>query len=123
MAGPGNDKGPESLSDEARLARLSTALEGRRAEQSAVVQPKASPGTGDSGGAMARGMRVTSELVGGVLMGGFIGWQLDAWLGTRPWLSILCFLLGMVGGFWNVVRAAGAGPAGGRDDTPKGPGA
>jgi ATP synthase protein I len=76
---------------------------------------------------MAKGMRATSELVGGVLVGGFIGWQLDRWLGTKPWLLILFFLLGVGAGFWNVMRGAfaptGGAPPGDGDNKSPGAGA
>ena len=57
--------------------------------------------------AMARGLRLSSELVAGVLVGGGIGWLLDKWLGISPWGLILFLLLGFTAGVLNVMRAAG----------------
>jgi len=33
-------------------------------------------------------MRILSDLFGLPLGGGIIGWLLDGWLGTRPWLML-----------------------------------
>ena len=56
---------------------------------------------------MARGLRLSSELVAGVLVGGLIGWLLDRWLGISPWALIVFLLLGFAAGVLNVMRSAG----------------
>jgi ATP synthase protein I len=58
------------------------------------------------GNAMAKGLKISAELIGGVVVGGGIGWLLDRWLGTVPWLFILFFLLGSAAGILNIVRQA-----------------
>jgi ATP synthase protein I len=58
------------------------------------------------GTAMAKAMRLSTELIGGIVVGGAIGYFLDKWLGTFPWLFILMFLLGSAAGIMNVVRTA-----------------
>lgn len=50
-------------------------------------------------------LRIGTELVAGVAVGGFIGWLLDQWLGTR-WLLFVFLGLGIAAGFTNVFRAA-----------------
>jgi ATP synthase protein I len=57
------------------------------------------------GRGMAYGLRMAAELVSSVLVGGLIGWGLDRWLGSRPWLFLLFFLLGFAAGVLNVLRA------------------
>jgi ATP synthase protein I len=57
------------------------------------------------GRGMAYGMRMAAELVAAVLVGGAIGYALDRWLGSTPWLFLMFFLLGFVAGVINVVRA------------------
>jgi ATP synthase protein I len=57
--------------------------------------------------AMARGFRLSTELVAGVLIGAGIGWVLDKWLGITPWGMIVFLLLGFAAGVLNVMRAAG----------------
>jgi ATP synthase protein I len=39
-----------------------------------------------------------------IAVGLFIGYQLDKLLGTRPWLLILFFLLGIASGFYSLIR-------------------
>ena len=58
----------------------------------------------------ARGFRLSSELVAGVLGGALIGWALDRALGMSPWGLIVFLLLGFVAGVVNVIRAAGVAP-------------
>jgi len=33
-----------------------------------------------------------------------VGWLLDRWLGTRPWLMVVGLVLGAVAGFYEFVR-------------------
>lgn len=66
-----------------------------------------SPSAAGRGEAMGRGMRMATELIGGVIAGGAIGWFLDQWLGTKPWLFIVFFLLGTAAGMLNLIRQAG----------------
>jgi len=56
--------------------------------------------------AMSRAFRLVSELVVGLVVGGFIGWYLDQWLGTAPYLLLVFFALGVAAGVLNVMRAA-----------------
>ncbi len=65
-----------------------------------------------SASAMARGFRLSSELVAGVLVGAVIGWGIDRLLSTSPWGLIVFFLLGFVAGVINVMRAAGVASRG-----------
>jgi ATP synthase protein I len=60
--------------------------------------------------AFGRGFRLSSEMVGGVLVGAGLGWLLDRWLGTSPWGLIVFLLLGFAAGILNVMRAAGVAP-------------
>ena len=56
---------------------------------------------------MARGFRLSTELVAGVLVGAGIGWLIDRWVGTTPLAMIVFLLLGFAAGVLNVMRAAG----------------
>ena len=65
-------------------------------------------------GGMALAGRVTTELVAGVVVGAFIGWALDSWLGTTPTLMVVFFFIGSAAGMMNVWRAlTGRGMAAG----------
>ena len=50
------------------------------------------------GAAESRGWAIGIEFVGAVLVGALIGFFLDRWLGTSPWLMILFLLLGFGAG-------------------------
>eukprot|EP01036_Dinobryon_divergens_P039852 gene39852-52601_t len=76
-------------------------------------------GTGRSSGPAARGaggeklgvgMRIAVELVAGVVAGAFLGLMADRWLGTKPWLLIVGFVLGCGAAFVNVYRSNVASP-------------
>ena len=51
-------------------------------------------------------MRAAAEMIGGVIVGGVLGWYLDQWLGTKPWLFIVFFLLGSGAGMLNIIKSA-----------------
>jgi len=57
-----------------------------------------------AGSALAQGFRFAVEIVGGAFVGGLIGWQLDRWLGSKPWFSLVFLLLGLAAGFMNLMR-------------------
>jgi ATP synthase protein I len=57
--------------------------------------------------AIARGFRLSAELVAGVIVGAGLGWLIDRGLGTTPLGMIVFLLLGFAAGVLNVMRAAG----------------
>ena len=50
--------------------------------------------------------KMSTELVSAVLVGTIIGFILDTWFDTKPWLIIIFFFVGVVAGITNVVRSA-----------------
>jgi ATP synthase protein I len=48
--------------------------------------------------------RLLVEMLAGVLVGGGLGWLLDQWLGTRPWLLVAMIVLGLAAGMMNALR-------------------
>lgn len=46
------------------------------------------------------------SLFAAVVAGLIIGWFLDRWLGTRPWLLVLGIVLGAAAGLFEFIRAA-----------------
>src|SRR5262245_54805243 len=99
----------------ARLQRLNEGL-GQARDQAHDAPGHSSDGSGaqraTTASGYARGFRLSSELVAGVLVGAGIGWLLDRWLGVSPWGLIVFLLLGFAAGVLNVMRSAGliAGP-------------
>jgi ATP synthase protein I len=55
---------------------------------------------------MSRGLRLGSEFVAAILVGAGIGYLLDLWLKTSPWLMLVMLLVGFAAGVLNVVRSA-----------------
>lgn len=53
---------------------------------------------------MAYGLRMATELVAAIIVGGLIGYALDQWLQTTPWLFLLFFAIGFAAGVRNVWR-------------------
>ncbi|MDH5772439.1 MAG: AtpZ/AtpI family protein [Rhodospirillaceae bacterium] len=56
---------------------------------------------------MAQAFRVGAELISALIVGVGIGWALDQWLGTKPWLMLVFFFLGAGAGILNVYRSTG----------------
>lgn len=44
------------------------------------------------------------SLFASVLSGLIVGWLLDRWLGTKPWLLVTGLILGSAAGFYQFVR-------------------
>lgn len=70
--------------------------------------PPPDPDVAGRGRAMGQALRLATEFVAGVVVGGFIGWALDRWLETTPLLMVVFLLLGAAAGILNVIRTAKA---------------
>ena len=58
------------------------------------------------GSFMGSAFRLGTELVAAVVVGTIIGFILDTWFGTKPWLIIIFFFLGSAAGMLNVIKTA-----------------
>ena len=58
------------------------------------------------GSFMGNAFKLGTELVASVAVGTIIGFILDNWFDTKPWLIIIFFFLGAAAGMLNVIRAA-----------------
>ena len=58
------------------------------------------------GSFMGNAFKLGTELVAAVLVGTIIGFILDTWFDTKPWLIIIFFFLGAAAGILSVIRAA-----------------
>ena len=55
---------------------------------------------------MGGAFKLSTELVSAVVVGTIIGFILDSWFDTKPWLIIIFFFLGSAAGMLNVIRTA-----------------
>ena len=58
------------------------------------------------GSFMGSAFKLGTELVAAVAVGTIIGFILDSWFDTKPWLIIIFFFLGTAAGILNVFRTA-----------------
>jgi ATP synthase protein I len=108
----GNGNRGKPSSEEAALSARLGSLDHRLSE----IRDSRKIGTDQTGNedtaqarasAMAIGLRLSSELVAGVLVGAALGWGFDRLLSTSPWGLIVFLLLGFTAGVINVMRSAG----------------
>ena len=50
--------------------------------------------------------KMSTEMVAAVVVGTIIGFILDNWFGTKPWLILIFFFIGVAAGILNVVKSA-----------------
>ena len=58
------------------------------------------------GSFMGNAFKLGTELVAAVVVGTIIGFILDSWFDTKPWLIITFFFLGAAAGMLNVIKTA-----------------
>ena len=99
---------------DAKLARLQSARKERDREPEGKGGPRADWG---------RGLQAGIEIIAGIAGGSLLGWALDHWLGTGPFLLIGGFMLGAAAGMLNAFRAMRRylGESGDRTDGPPPP--
>ena len=50
--------------------------------------------------------KMSTEMVAAVVVGTIIGFILDNWFGTKPWLILIFFFVGVIAGIVNVFKSA-----------------
>ncbi|MGH6864794.1 MAG: AtpZ/AtpI family protein [Methyloceanibacter sp.] len=106
MAGADKESGhSQSGRDNRNIRQRLDALEGKLAATRGRQEPAPEPDAA-RGKSMGQALRLATEMVAGVAVGGFIGWALDSWLGTAPFLMVAFLILGATAGIMNVVRTA-----------------
>ena len=85
------------MEDDQKLKDMQAQIDALRKE----TQPKPAKVTEDATN-MSVGMRAGTELVGAIGGSALIGYGLDKWLGTKPWIMIVMLILGVGAGFLNV---------------------
>lgn len=92
--------------EDARLTSLDERL--RQAQHDEAIR------TGEQGKPVDENYRlgnlVLSYLIGGPLGGALIGWLLDSWLGTSPWLLLVMMFLGIAAAFRSIIRISSGRP-------------
>ena len=58
------------------------------------------------GSFMGNAFKLGTELVAAVTVGTIIGFILDSWFDTKPWLLVIFFFLGAAAGMLNIIRVA-----------------
>ncbi|ALK10446.1 AtpZ/AtpI family protein [Blastochloris viridis] len=100
----GDGKRPSEAELAARLERLGRKIDLLKGKE--APEPTNGERPADSG-IYGRATRLSSEFVGGILVGGGLGWLTDYFLGTSPLGMIVFVLLGFAAGVVNVIRGAG----------------
>jgi ATP synthase protein I len=103
------DRDKQDTNEAALSARLQRLDEGLGHARHRARRPSEASGADRQATASgyARGFRLSSELVAGVLVGAGLGWLIDRWFGVSPWGLIVFLLLGFAAGVLNVMRSAG----------------
>ena len=55
---------------------------------------------------LGQAFKLSTELVSAVVVGTIIGFILDKSFGTKPWLIIIFFFVGVIAGIMNVIKSA-----------------
>ena len=55
---------------------------------------------------LGHAFKMSTELVASVAVGTIIGFILDKTFGTKPWLILIFFFIGVIAGITNVIRSA-----------------
>ena len=55
---------------------------------------------------LGKALKISTELVAAVVVGSTIGFILDNWFDTKPWLIIIFFFIGVAAGILNVIKSA-----------------
>ena len=102
------DELPDEAALSARLGSLDKRLSNVRGNRKTGTDQQGGQGEDSAAraSAMAQGLRLSSELIAGVVVGAAIGWGFDKLLSTSPFGLIVFFLLGFVAGVVSVVRSS-----------------
>jgi ATP synthase protein I len=107
MAGADNKSGREHSGRDAESIRQRLDSLGQQLAEAKARRVAAPQVEGEArGAAFGKALRLSTELVAGVAVGGFIGWALDRLFGLAPFLMVVFLILGAAAGIINVVRAA-----------------
>lgn len=95
-----NEPGQDPIGEDPRVASLKKRIE--RVEQAERIRTGERDEQADANTRL--GNRVLAELIGGIAGGALVGWVLDRFLGTQPWLLLVFLFLGIIVAFRNIYR-------------------
>ncbi len=55
---------------------------------------------------LGKALKLSTEMVAAVFVGSIIGFILDNWFDSKPWLTVIFFFVGAAAGILNVIRSA-----------------
>ena len=87
------------MSQDKFKTRLKIAKDRSKSKLNKNIRDKNSPNLGQA-------FKLSTELVSAVVVGTIIGFILDKWFGTKPWLILIFFFVGVVAGIMNVIKSA-----------------
>tara|TARA_B100000965_G_scaffold391898_1_gene400786 strand:- start:354 stop:632 length:279 start_codon:yes stop_codon:yes gene_type:complete len=70
------------------------------------ISSRKSSKNGESSSGIGVAFKMSTELVSAVAVGTIIGFILDNWFGTKPWLILIFFFVGVIAGIMNVIKSA-----------------
>ncbi|WP_062113485.1 AtpZ/AtpI family protein [Aureimonas sp. AU40] len=95
---------PRSEADlEADRRKLKERIDRLKAATAEPVVPEGGQGSMQG---MAQGLKIASEFIAGIMVGGAIGYGIDRLFGVSPFGLIVFLMLGFAAGVLNVVRSA-----------------
>ena len=84
------------------LKEISTRLEIAKKK----IKKKQMKNNGSNAASLGTALKISTELVAAVVVGTTLGFILDNWFDTRPWLTISFFFMGVAAGILNVIKSA-----------------
>ena len=70
------------------------------------ISRKSNENTGNKSSVLGMAFKMSTEFVAAVAVGTIIGFIFDNWFGTKPWLILIFFFVGVIAGITNVIRSA-----------------
>ena len=70
------------------------------------IKKKQIKNNGSNAASLGKALKISTELVAAVVVGTTLGFILDNWFDTKPWLTICFFFMGVVAGILNVIKSA-----------------
>ena len=84
------------------LKEISTRLEIAKKN----IKKKQTKEKSSNAASLGKAMKISTELVAAVVVGTTLGFILDSWFDTKPWLTISFFFMGVAARILNVIKSA-----------------